>query len=154
MSPWLKAGLIGAAVLIVLNIVGLIPCVGVVTCFLGLFVYGGIGALAAHWLPPVREPSSAAGQGALAALIASLVGGLVNTIFMTVQMAVVGSGQLLSQFPPEMLEQMYDAGVDPEMFVGPVGGAISGSLCCVGGLFLAAILGAIGGAAYAGMKPE
>ena len=154
MAPWLKAGLVGAAIVVVLNILGAIPCVGLVTCCLGLVVYAGVGALAAHWLPPVREPGSAAAQGALAALLASLAGGIVLTLVLVVQMAVSGGAQLLSQLPPEMLQQMYDAGVDPGMFAGPVGGAISGSFCCMGGLILAAVLGGIGGAIYAGVKPE
>ncbi|MFC2029893.1 hypothetical protein ACFLWA_04090 [Chloroflexota bacterium] len=154
MSPWLKAGLVGAAVLVVLNLLGLIPCVGLACCILGVFAYAGIGVLAAYWMPPVREASTAAFQGAGAALVAALIGGIVNIVVMTVQMAAVGSGQFLSQIPPEMLDQMYAAGFDPGFFAGPAGGAISGSICCAGGLFLAAIMGAIGGAIYAGIKPE
>ena len=80
MSPWLKAGLIGGAVLIVLNLLGLIPCVGLITCILGVLAYAGIGALAAYWMPPVRVAGQAAGQGALAALVAGLIGGVVNTV--------------------------------------------------------------------------
>jgi hypothetical protein len=49
---------------------------------------------------------------------------------------------------------MYDAGWDPEFLVGPVGGIIGGSMCCIGGLILAVILGAIGGAVYAAIKSD
>jgi hypothetical protein len=156
MSPWLKAGLVGAAVLVVLSIVGLIPCVGVCTCLLGVLAYAGIGALAAYWMPPVREAGSAAGQGALAALVASLVGGIVNTIVMLIQTAVMGSEEILTQIPPEMLQQFEQAGMDPqifETFAGPTGALLGGSMCCAGGLVLAAVLGAIGGAVFAGIQP-
>lgn len=156
MSPWLKAGLVGAAVLVVLNLLGFIPCVGVCTCFIGVLAYAGVGALAAFWMPPVREAGSAAGQGALAAILASLVGGVVNTIVILVQTASMGPEEILSQIPPEMLQQFEQAGMDPrllETFAGPTGGLLSGSMCCVGGLILAAILGAIGGAVYAGIQP-
>jgi hypothetical protein len=88
MLPWLKAGLIGGAILVVLNLLGVIPCVGVISCIGGLVVYGGIGALAAYWMPPERMSGPAAGQGALAALVAALIGGIVNAIVLTIQMSV------------------------------------------------------------------
>ena len=154
MSPWLKAGLIGGAVLVVLSLLSMIPCVGAVTCILGVLAYAGIGALAAYWMPPLRMAGPAAGQGALAAVVAALIGGIVNTILVTIQMAIAGGGQALSQIPPEALQQMYEAGIDPEIFVGPAGGVIGGSICCLGGLILAAILGAIGGAIFAAIKAD
>ena len=154
MSAWLKAGLIGAAVLVAINVLGLIPCVGFFTCILGLLVYGGIGVLAAYWLPPVREAGSAAGQGAAAAAVAALIGGLVNMVLTSVQMALVDTSALLSQLPAESLRQLEMAGIDPTVFTGPTAGLFYGGTCCLGGLILAAILGAIGGAVYAGIKPD
>jgi hypothetical protein len=157
MSSWLKAGLVGGAVLVVLNLLGLIPLVGIVCCFLGLVAYAGIGALAAYWMPPVREAGPAAGQGALAAVVASLIGGIINTIVWLIQSALVPTADVLSQIPPELLQQLQDAGGDPQMFntfAGPLGAAFGGSCCCLGGVILAAILGAIGGAIYAGVKPD
>jgi hypothetical protein len=154
MSPWLKAGLIGAAVLVVLNLLGLIPCVGVITCILGLLAYIGIGALAAYWMPPLREAGAAAGQGALAAALAALIGGVVNAIVSTIQLAVADTAAILSQLPAESLQQLQEAGVDPAVFTGPGFGAAIGSVCCIVGLILAAILGAVGGAVYAGIKPD
>jgi hypothetical protein len=154
MSPWLKAGLIGAVVLVVLNVLGLIPCVGFFTCIFGLLVYAGIGALAAYWLPPARDTGSAAGQGAAAAVLAAVIGGLVNMVLTTIQMSLMDTSAILSQLPAESLRQMEAAGIDPGMFTGPTAGLFYGGTCCLGGLILAAILGAIGGAVYAGVKPE
>ncbi len=154
MSPWLKAGLIGGLILVGLNLLGLIPCVGALTCGLGILAYAGIGALAAYWLPPVREAGQGAGQGALAAMLAAVIGGIVNTIVATIQMALTDTAAVLSQIPPDVLRQLQEAGVDPSMFVGPTAGVMFGSMCCVGGLVIAAILGAIGGAVLAAIRPE
>jgi hypothetical protein len=154
MSPWLKAGLIGAVVLVVLNLLGLIPCVGVITCILGLLSYAVIGALAAYWMPPMRAAGDAAGQGALAALVAALIGGVVNAILITIQIALVNTATILSEIPPESLQQLQQAGIDPSVFTGPAAGVLIGSVCCAGGLVLAAILGAIGGVIFAAIKPD
>jgi hypothetical protein len=157
MSNWLKAGLVGAAVLVVLDLLGLIPCVGLLTCLLGLVVYAAIGALAAYWMPPARVAGPAAGQGALAAVVAALIGGAVNSVILLIQAAALGPGRILSQIPPQTITQLEQAGLDPHMldtFAGPAGAALGGSICCIGGLILAAILGAIGGAVYAAIQPD
>lgn len=157
MAPWLKAGLIGAAVLVVLNLLKLVPCVGVIACLLGFVVYVVIGGLAAHYVPPTRNAGQGAGQGALAAVGAALIGGIVNLILVTVQATTLTSAELLASIPPDLLQQLEAAGFNPGMldrFAGPVGGLVTGSLCCGVGIVLAAILGAIGGAVFAGIKPE
>jgi len=61
MSNWLKAGLLGAAVVVALQVLGIIPCVGCVTWLLTYVAYGCIGALAAYWLPPRRLLGPACG---------------------------------------------------------------------------------------------
>jgi hypothetical protein len=154
MSPWVKAGLVGAAVLIVLDLVGLIPCVGCVTLLLGIVAYLGIGILAAYWMPPPRTAGSGAGQGALAAVLAAFIGGLVNTIIATIQMALVDTAAITSQMPAESLQQLEELGMDLSTFVGPGAGVAYGSVCCLIGLILAAILGAVGGAIFAGLKAD
>ena len=154
MTSWLKAGLIGAAVVTILNFLGLIPCVGFITCILGLLVYAGVGVLTAYWMPPLREAGAAAGQGAMAAVLAAFIGGIINAIVSTIQLAVADSAAILSALPAESLQQLQEAGVDPSVFTGPAFGAAVGSACCLVGLILAAILGAVGGAVYAGIKPD
>jgi hypothetical protein len=57
MSNWLKAGLIGAAVVVVLQLLGIVPCVGCFTWILAFVAYGCIGALAGkQHQQPVRVP--------------------------------------------------------------------------------------------------
>ena len=66
MSGWLKAGLIGAVILVLLKVVEVVPCV--VCCALPLewVAFGCIGALAAYWIPPgARTMGAGAGHGAL-----------------------------------------------------------------------------------------
>lgn len=158
MSNWLKAGLIGAAVVIVLNLLGLIPCAGCFTWILGLATYGCVGALAAYWMPPVRMAGAAAGQGALAGLIAGAIGGVVGVFLSVVQAAVLRPAQWFSQIPPEALREMHRVGIDlgafAEMGAG-VGGAMTcGTICCGVGLAIAAGLGALGGIIFVAVKPE
>jgi len=166
MSGWLKAGLIGAAIVIVLKVVGLIgavilPCVGCCAMPLEWVTYGCIGALAAYWMLPVRRMGPAAAQGALAAVIAAVIGGVVGIGVNVVGTAVLGPAQAASvmrQIPPEVLQELVDAGLDPRMFFGAGTGAVDiiacGSVCCGISLAIAAGVGAFGGLIYAGVKPE
>ena len=154
----LKAGAVGAGVIIVLNLIGLIPFVGCITCILGLLAYVGAGALAAYWLPPTRTAGEGTGAGAIAGVVAGIVGGIVNMIIAALRFAISGGpraamGQM-GQLPPEFMRPLYKAGVDPEIFAS-IGGIIGVSaMCCVIGFILAAILGAIGGVIFAAAKPE
>ena len=156
MSASVKAGLIGAAASVVLALLSLIRCVACVTQILGLVLYVGVGVLAAYWLTPPRTAGAGAGAGAIAGLITSLVGGVVNMIVAGIRFAVAGGVDMpMSQIPPELLEQMGEAGVEIMAFVATIGGVlVVSAICCVLGLALAAGLGAIGGAIMASVKAE
>jgi hypothetical protein len=154
MSPWVKAGLIGGAVVVVLNLLGLIPCAGVVFCGLGILAYAVIGALAAYWMPPLRSAGPAAGQGALAAGLAAVIGGIVNWIVTTIQFAITDTATVIESIPAESLQQLRDAGIDPSVFVGSGAGAAFGGICCGAGFLIAIVLGAIGGAIFAAVKSD
>jgi hypothetical protein len=147
--------------MIILNLMALIPCVGCITCILGLLVYVGAGALAAYWLPPVRTAGEGAGAGAIAGVVAGIASGIVNMIIAAAQFAISGgTGAMMRQMrqiPPDVMRQLGEIGVDPSLFAG--GAGIAGvvgvsSACCVLGFILAAILGAIGGVIFAAAKPE
>lgn len=154
--PWLKAGLIGGAALVVINLVGLVPVLSCLSLPLALVVYVVVGVLAASWLPPRREAGPAAGQGALAGLVAGAIGGIAQTLLAPVALALSGGSQaLISQLPPESLQVFRDAGLDPQMFfnAGTVAGVTA--LCCLPvGIVVAAALAALGGLVYAAAKPE
>jgi len=156
----LKAGAVGAGVLVVLNLIGLIPCVGCITCILGLLAYVGAGALAAYWLPPTRTAGEGAGAGAIAGVVAGIVSGIVNMIIAALQFAISGGPgammKQMSQLPPEVMRELHQAGVDPSIFAGTsIAGVIGlSAMCCVITFTLAAVLGAIGGVIFAAAKPE
>ena len=155
-SPALKAGLIGAAIVLVLNLVGMIPVIGCIGLPLELLAYAVIGALAALWMTPRREAGRAAGQGALAGLIAGAVSGVVRAILTPISMQLSGgTAAILSQVPAESLQALQQAGIDPNLIFG--GGTMAGLMfvCCLPlGLLLGAGLGALGGAIYASARPE
>jgi len=151
----LKAGLVGAGVAAVLSLLGLVPCLGCLAGILGLVWYVGVGILAGYWLQPPRTAGAGAGAGAIAGLITAAVGGVVNMIVGVIQFSIAGGpSAVLSQLPPEMLSQLRDAGVDPGLFASTGGVLGIGAVCCMFGLVLAAMLGAIGGAILAAAKPD
>lgn len=156
MRPWLKAGLIGAGVMIVLSLMNMVPFLSCLSLPLQLFAYLGVGALAAAYMLPRRETGPAAGQGALAGLLAGLASGLVALILTPISFAMQGgTAAMINQLPPEMLQQFAQAGMDPSALFNA--GTITGVslLCCLpGGLITGAVLGALGGLIYAAIKPE
>jgi hypothetical protein len=157
MSSGLKAGLIGAGVGLVLSLIGLIPFVGCCTGIIGLLVYAGVGVLAAYWLTPPRSAGAGAGAGAIAGLISGVGGSVVTTISAIVQGIMGTTTNAVSFIDPQIMQQLIDAGIDPDMFAmfaGVGGGILGGAMCCVGSLAIGAALGAIGGAIMAAAKPD
>jgi hypothetical protein len=144
----LKAGAIGAAVAVVLTLLGLIPVVGCCFSILILVLWIGVGVLAGYFgkSDPMQTAGEAAKAGAVAGAITALGGGLVSTIIAIIRVAMGQTAQALSQIPPEQLRQLRQAGVDPALF-SSAGGVIGiASCCCLVGILLAAALGAGGGA--------
>lgn len=161
MSGWLKAGLIGAVILVVLKVVEVVPCV--ICCGLPLewVLFGCIGALAVYWIPPgARTMGAGAGHGALAGLITAAIGGVIGIGVNVVGATVLQPLQAAtwSALPPEILQGMFEAGLDPSLLTGTgadvVGTIGSSSVCCGIGLVVAAALGALGGLIFAAVKSE
>ncbi|HNS52018.1 MAG TPA: hypothetical protein PKO09_12655 [Anaerolineae bacterium] len=165
MRPWLKAGLIGAAVLAGLAVLTLVPLAAACCCIAWPVVYLGVGLLAGYFVPPVRDSGAAAGQGALAAVLAQLLGGIVYTAVLMFQSATTDMSQAMA----EMIQMLQSAGLDttalesaledvPAWMTGTGGGLLSGlaagGTCLVGGLVVAAVLGALGGLIFASAKRE
>jgi hypothetical protein len=160
MSGWLKAGLIGAVIVVVLKVLEQVPCVNCCALPLEWVAYGCIGALAARWIAPVRTMGAGAGQGALAGLVAGAIGGVIGIGISVVGARVMAPFQvaMLRQLPPEVLQQLMQAGLDPRMLSGAGAGALGtiggGVVCCGVGLMIAAALGALGGLIFAAVKSE
>ena len=167
MSGWLKAGLIGLGILVVLSLLGFIPLVGLCVIPLRWIIYIVVGVLAASYMLPPRETGEAAKQGALAGAVAAAGGGLVGLVIAMIQAGTTGAVQIseiVRQLPPEAIQGLREAGIPPELLFGGPGGAaaggaaaiggaaICGSVCCVGGIVFAALLGALGAWIYASAK--
>ena len=153
MQAVLKAGGIGAAVVILLNLLGLIPCVSCITFILVILAYVGVGILAALWMKPPRTAGSGATNGAIAAVVTAFIAGLINIGVLAIYAGITGASQL-SQLPPEQLQILTDAGIDPTMLVGPLASAGVGAFCCTIYLFIGAALGAVGGAIWGITHPN
>lgn len=156
MKPGVKAGLIGGAVLVGLNLLGLVPVLGCLAMPLQLLCYIGIGVLAGYWMAPRRQGGPAAGQGAIAGLIAAAISGVVSIVLAPVSLALSGGPQaILNQLPLESLEALRSAGIDPSAIINPGTTAGLTAICCVPvGMLIGAGLGALGGLILAGVKPE
>ena len=152
-SPAIKAGVAGGLALIVLNLIGALPVLGCIALVLEILSYAAVGALAAHWMSQPRKPGSAAGLGALAAVVAALIGGLARTVIMTIQLTLTDSSAVLAQLPPESLELLSEAGLDPSAFTSPGVGIAAGAMCCGVAVLAGAALGALGGLIYASVRP-
>ncbi len=166
MASWLKAGLIGAGILVVLALVSIIPFAGLCVVPLRWIAYIVIGIMAASYMTPPREAGKAAGQGALAGMVAAAVGGIVSMVISVIQVSIFGGAQqmtdIVRQIPPEVMQQLRDAGIPVRELlssgtpagVGLGSAALCSSVCCMGGIAFAAALAALGAAIYAGMKSE
>lgn len=160
MTGWLKAGLIGAAIVVGLKVLQQVPCVNCCAIPAEWVAYGCIGALAAYWIAAGRTMGTGAWQGALAAIIAAAIGGVIGIGVSVVGAAVVAPFQesALNNVPPEVLRQLAQVGIDPEFIAraaeSPAGSIWSGFVCCSVGLVIAAVLGAVGGLIFAAVKSE
>ena len=157
MQAGLKAGGIGAGVMVVLALLGLIPIpfLGCLCCLVVFAAWIGAGVLAANYMPAPRTSGGAAGAGALAGVLSGLGYGVVTAIAAVVRAAMGGGAAASSFLTPDMLQQLQQAGVDPQTFsqvttfmASAGGAAIVGSLCCIGALALGAVGGAIGAAIF------
>lgn len=159
MQAILKAGGVGAAILIVFDLLGLIPCVGCLTFLLSFVAYVGIGVLAAYWMILPRTGGSGATNGAIATAAAALIAGVVGLVINGIYFAVTGSSELAQAFadlPAEQLQMMSEAGIDPTMFTGlGMAGVFGiGAVCCGLWAIIAAGLGAAGGAFWGNSHPS
>ena len=157
----LKAGLIGGVIAVVLILVNLIPCLGWAICCLGsLVLMVGVGALAVNFGgAEIETAGEGAGAGAVAGAVTAAIGGAVNIVVGLVRAAILGATaatSALGQMPPQVWRALRDLGIQPSLFVrwttGFGGALVGGSLCCLIGIGIAVILGALGGLIFKTMK--
>ena len=142
----LKAGLIGLIVLLMVTTLNnLLPISGglvYVMCGVSALTYVGIGVLAGLFLVPPRTPGKGAGAGAIAGLIGSGINGAIGWGVTAFRLS---RGLGMAGVDPQQMQQLLDAGYNPQMFLLP------GVVC---GLFIGAGAAALGGAVLAAVKPD
>jgi len=109
MKTWIKAGLVGGIVGVVLTLPGLLVFylplqLGLIisTCasIVFLLLYPGVGVLAAFWLPEPRIPKQGAIEGALAGLLAFGIDSIATIIITLFIVWTGGMEQYIRQLYP------------------------------------------------------
>ena len=157
MRPWLQAGLFGGLLLMALTTFGAfmrfvpadaaLPAVCCL-CVASFGAYTGVGAIAAHLIPPPRSALAGAGQGAKAGTVAGIINSGYDFAFrLLLGLTPPSPEELLAQMPPEQIEVLRQS---PLMALfSPRGMAIS-LLCGISFSLLAVIVCAmVGGMLYA-----
>ncbi len=153
LAAGLEAGLVGAAVAVVLQLISLflkgVPLLSLVTLCLGLLVWLGVGLLAAYWLR--GKGATTAGRQAQAGAVAGLLTALVDRVANMVVSLLLFRGQpMASLLPPEVVALM-----PPEVLAGAQGGFwFAFAFCSVTVIVLGAIFGALGGLVGAQIFPS
>jgi hypothetical protein len=160
----LKAGLIGGVIAVALALMGLTPCLGELiacfACFGTLLLWIGVGAGAVSLGgKEIQTAGEGAGAGAVAGAVTAAIGGVVNIVIGLARAAIFGTtaaASTLSQIPPETWRTLRDLGIDPSLFVrwtaGFGGALVGGTFCCLTGIVIAVILGALGGLLWKTVK--
>ncbi|MBN1315809.1 MAG: hypothetical protein JXA42_10085 [Anaerolineales bacterium] len=141
-----KAGLIGAAIMVVFALIGFIPIVSCICLCVGWLAYVGVGALSAKFLDETAENADGAKAGAIAGLISGVGYGIVSSIVSVIQGSSVAFNEILMR--PEFYELFSELDIDPSMLVGatsPTAIGVSSLCCCLSSLLVGAGLGALGG---------
>jgi len=95
-----------------------------------------------------------AGPGAMGAILAAVISSFAGMIINVVRVLVNPQENVTINLPLALIQQLRDAGIPLEFFVGVGGTVVFYSLCCGVWVFVSAILGAIGGALYPSFMRE
>jgi hypothetical protein len=146
-KAWLKAGLAGAGVAIVLQIIGIIPCVNClifpITCVAWFIIPLASGYLAATWAKVARDEfQKGAVQGVFSGLVLGSVSGLVS---IPIQMVSILINQGQNAALSALNEQEVDYTDYMDLPSGLAGAVICGFIGCGIGLVIDVLLSALGG---------
>jgi hypothetical protein len=150
----LQAGLLGAGMAVVLDLITLLPYVGFCIALplypLAFFVTGLAVVRVADVTPPVGRATIA---GATAGFIAGGIGGLVAMFLIPLQVALAGgAGEIARLLPPETVEGLIRAGLDPVAVVDFVTKAGFGIFFWIAQLITAVVLASIAAALSAAYR--
>ncbi len=147
-SALLKAGGIGAAAMLVLTLMSLIPIVGFVCCCLLYLGFAGVGVLYGVFAKQSGSPLGA-GPGALGGAVSAAIAGLVQGIVSGVATLIMAGAGMMANYLSQVETMGYD--IPPELYdfyASSAFGIIAALFSICWGVIIGAILGAVGGAIY------
>lgn len=152
--PILQAGLFGGGIAVLLGFIALLPYIGLCISLplypLAFFFTGMAVVRVADQQAGVSQASAA---GAAAGAIAGIVGGLAALFLAPLRLAVAGGAEeLVASLPPDVVQSLVEAGLDPVAVMELLGGVGAGALCCSAQLVSGALLAAAGAALYAAYR--
>ena len=152
-NPGLRAGILGAAASVILSLLALIPFFGCLIMPISLFLYLGIGMLAAY-LQLRRRPHTSkqrvAQLGFLAGLVTGLADGVVGLATVPLALPLTGGSQaILAQLPPSVLDLVAGLGLAPADVFSTGGLFVLAALMAILTIVLATLLGTLGSIIYA-----
>lgn len=152
-NPGLRAGILGAAASVVLSLLALIPFFGCLIMPISLFLYLGVGMLAAY-LQMRRRPHTSkqrlAQLGFLAGLVTGLVDGVVGLATVPLALPLTGgSGAILAQLPPSISDLIAGLGLAPADVFSTAGIFVLAALMALLTIVLATLLATLGSLIYA-----
>lgn len=151
----LKAGLIGAAVMVVITLINQFLLLSqfagnivlsLLSCGVSVVLYACIGVLAGLFLTPTRTPGNGAKAGAIAGLISAVVSVALGVVILALRSA---GGGPLPGVTPEQMEMLTEQGMNVGLLV-----LLSGTVGAVCGAAMGAGAAAGGGAILAAVKPD
>lgn len=150
----IQAGLFGAAMAVLLDLITLLPYVGwclSVPLFPVAFFLTGLALVRVlDFHPGVGD---AAAGGAAAGVIAGVIGGLAAMFLAPVRLALSGGAdEVVQLLPPELVNNLVANGLDPVAVVDFLGKAGVGISCCAAQLITGALLAGSAAALYAAYR--
>jgi hypothetical protein len=150
----LQAGLLGGAMAVFIGVLTLLPYVGLCLALpLYPMAFFLVGMLVVRLADGVLDVGQAAGGGAAAGVIASVIGGLAAMFLSPIRLGVGGGpDELTRMLSPETLDGLIQRGLDPVMVMDFAGGIGAGIACCATQILTGVMLAALGAALYAAYR--
>jgi hypothetical protein len=150
----IQAGLFGAAIAVLLDLIAMLPYVGwciSVPLFPVAFFLTGLALVRVLDFNP--SVSDAAAGGAVAGVTAGAIGGLAAMFLAPVRLALSGGAdEVVQLLPPDMVNSLIAQGLDPVAVVDFLGKAGLGISCCAAQLITGALLAGSAAALYAAYR--
>lgn len=150
----LQAGLFGGGLAVLLDLIGLLPYVGLCLA-LPLFpvVFFVTGLATVRVVEGEPDVGLAAFGGVGAGLLAGLIGGLAAMFLAPLRLSIAGGPQAVVQLlSPDLVQRLVERGLDPVAVMDFAAGVGAGMLGCTLQLGSAVVLAALGAALYAAWR--